>query len=297
MTAAATEARRQTRRQGAAIRALRPRQWTKNILLFAGLLFAGKLDEPTAWLAALTAFAAFCAVSSAAYLVNDVHDADADRLHPSKRFRPIASGELSPQRAFALAALLSAAGLGLAATTGWETVAMLAGFGAVQLAYTFGLKLLAFVDVLAISGLFVLRAAAGAAAVTVRISPWLLVCTTLLALFLGLAKRRAELIRVSAARTPGRQVLGQYPLGLVDRLVHATAFASIAAYAFYAFESPDSAMAVTIPFVVVGLCRYLYVIEYRDLGEEPDHVLLSDPAIIGSVVCWVAVAATVLAKS
>jgi 4-hydroxybenzoate polyprenyltransferase len=297
MTVAATQARRQARHQSAAIRALRPRQWTKNILLFAGLLFAGKLDEPTAWLAALAVFAAFCAVSSAAYLVNDVHDADADRLHPSKRFRPVASGELSPRRAFALAALLSAAGLGLAATTGWVTVAMLAGFGAVQLAYTFGLKLLAFVDVLAISGLFVLRAAAGAAAVNVRISPWLLVCTTLLALFLGLAKRRAELIRVSAARTPGRQALGQYPLPLVDRLVHATAFASIAAYASYAFESPDSAMAVTIPFVVAGLCRYLYVIEYRDLGEEPDHVLLSDPAIIGSVVCWVAVAATVLARS
>src|ERR1700686_2670415 len=102
MTVAATQARRQARHHSAAIRALRPRQWTKNILLFAGLLFAGKLDEPTAWLAALAAFAAFCAVSSAAYLVNDVRDTDADRLHPSKRFRPVASGELSPRRAFAL---------------------------------------------------------------------------------------------------------------------------------------------------------------------------------------------------
>ncbi|HSC51220.1 MAG TPA: hypothetical protein VLD16_13230 [Gaiellaceae bacterium] len=149
---------------------------------------------------------------------------------------------------------------------------------------------------LAIAGLFVLRAAAGAAAVGVRISPWLLVCTSLLALFLALAKRRAELVRVTGSRSVGRAALERYSLPLVDRLVHATAFACIAAYALYGFEAPEAAMALTIPLVAAGVCRYLFVTQYRELGEEPEQVLLSDPVLIGSVLCWVAVAGTVLAR-
>lgn len=149
---------------------------------------------------------------------------------------------------------------------------------------------------LAIAGLFVLRAAAGAAAVGVRISPWLLVCTSLLALFLALAKRRAELVRVTGSRSVGRAALERYSLPLVDRLVHATAFACIAAYALYGFEAPEPAMALTIPLVAAGVCRYLFVTQYRELGEEPEQVLLSDPVLIGSVLCWVAVAGTVLAR-
>lgn len=296
MTTAVLTERRRAERLPAAIRALRPRQWTKNLLLFAGLLFAGRLDDVSSWLAAATAFAAFCLVSSAFYLLNDLRDVDADRLHPTKRLRPIAAGELGRRRALLLAGLLAPAGLVLGAVLGWETLALLGGFAAVQLAYTFGLKRLAFIDVLVIAGVFVLRAAAGAAAVGVRISPWLLVCTSLLALFLALAKRRAELARVGAERSVGRAALDRYSLPLADRLVHAAAFASIAAYALYGFQSPEAAMAITIPLVAVGVCRYLFVTQYRELGEEPEQVLLSDPVLIGAVLCWVALAATLLAK-
>jgi 4-hydroxybenzoate polyprenyltransferase len=296
MTTAVLTERRRAERLPAAIRALRPRQWTKNLLLFAGLLFAGRLDDVSSWLAATTAFAAFCLVSSACYLLNDLHDVDADRLHPTKRLRPIAAGELGRRRAVLLAELFAPAGLVLGAVLGWETLALLGGFATVQLAYTFGLKRLAFIDVLVIAGLFVLRAAAGAAAIGVRISPWLLVCTSLLALFLALTKRRAELARVEAGQSAGREALERYSLPLADRLVHAAGFATIGAYALYAFQSPKAAMALTIPLVGVGVCRYLFLTQYRELGEEPEQVLLSDAVVIGAVLCWVALAAALLAK-
>jgi 4-hydroxybenzoate polyprenyltransferase len=182
----------------AALVSLRPRQWTKNLLLFAGIIFAAKLGDLSRWTEALAAFAAYCAASSASYLVNDVRDAPHDRTHPVKRARPIARGELSPRLAEVLAALLLFSAFLLVAPLGIASILFLCTFFALQAAYTLALKHVVLLDVMTIGGLFVVRAAAGAAAVEVRISPWLLLCTALLALFLALAKRRGELVLVGA---------------------------------------------------------------------------------------------------
>jgi len=287
---------RAARSWSAALRALRPRQWTKNLLLFAGIVFAAKLGDGVRWLEAAAAFAAYCAASSTAYLVNDVRDREADRAHPLKRRRPVASGELSVRAALGLAAALATVALAVGSALGARSVAFLLGFAALQTLYTLGLKHLVVADVLAIAGLFVLRAAAGAVAVHVRISPWLLVCTGLLALFLALGKRRGELVLVESLATPGRRVLRTYSLAVLDRLLTAVAAATVAVYAAYTVSAHDlPTLPATIPFVAFGLGRYVYLLRRRGLGEEPDHVLVSDKPILLTVALWVVVSAAVLA--
>ena len=280
----------------AAVVALRPRQWSKNLLVFAGIVFAAKLGDAVRWGEALAAFGAYCALSSAAYLVNDLRDREHDRVHPVKRERPVARGELSVGAAVGLAALLGAAALAITGWLGWPSLGLAAGFAGLQLAYSFGVKHVVLVDVLAIGGLFVIRAAAGAEAVDVRISPWLLLCTALLALFLALAKRRGELVLVGARETPGRPVLEGYSLELVDQLVSVVAASTVIAYSLYTFTARDSkALMVTIPFVIFGVFRYLLLVHRDDLGEEPEQVLLTDIPIIVAVGGWVATAAVILA--
>jgi 4-hydroxybenzoate polyprenyltransferase len=283
-------------RARAALVALRPRQWTKNLLLFAGLIFAAKLGDVTRWLEALLAFVVYCAASSAAYLVNDVRDAPHDREHPIKRLRPVASGELSARAALVLATALAVLAFGGAAVLGWGSVAFLAAFLVLQAVYTGGLKHVVLIDVLAIAGLFVLRASAGAEAVDVRISPWLLICTGLLALFLALGKRRAELVLVGAEETPGRPVLEGYSLALVDQLVSVVAASTVIAYSLYTFTARDSkAMMATVPFVLYGVFRYLLLLHRRDLGEEPENVLLTDVPLLLTIAAWAATSAVILA--
>jgi 4-hydroxybenzoate polyprenyltransferase len=285
------------RRSGAhaAFLSLRPRQWTKNLLLFAGIIFAAKLGDATRWLEAVAAFAAYCAASSAAYLANDVRDAPHDRAHPVKRSRPIARGELSARAAYAIIGVLLAIAIALVAPLGLASLGFLAAFLFLQGTYTFRLKHVVLVDVMTIAGLFVLRAAAGAAGVHVRISPWLLLCTALLALFLALAKRRGELVLVGAEATPGRPVLAGYSLALVDQLVAVVAACTIIAYSLYTFTARDSkALMVTIPFVVFGVFRYLLLIHRQDLGEEPEEVLLRDAPILVCIAAWAVCAAVIL---
>jgi 4-hydroxybenzoate polyprenyltransferase len=306
-------------RARAALVALRPRQWSKNLLLFAGLLFAAKLGDATRWLEALLAFVVYCAASSAAYLVNDVRDAPHDREHPVKRLRPVSSGELPARTALAIAAVLVVLPFAGAAVLGLGAVAFLAAFLVLQAAYTAGLKHVVLIDVLAIAGLFVVRASAGAEAVDVRISPWLLICTGLLALFLALAKRRAELVLVGATAgsvagtaddarpggwgaegapgsTPGRPVLEGYSLALVDQLVSVVAASTVIAYSLYTFTARDSkAMMATVPFVVYGLFRYLLLLHRHDLGEEPENVLLTDVPLLLTIAAWAATCAIILA--
>ena len=277
----------------AAFVALRPRQWTKNLLLFAGILFAAKLGDAVRWLEAIAAFAAYCAASSAAYLVNDVRDADADRLHPVKRTRPIARGELDVRTALALAAALAVVALALAAALGPASLACMAAFATLQAAYSLRLKAVELVDVLAIAGLFVLRAAAGAIAVDVRISQWLLLCTFLLALFLALAKRRAEL-GLDGVRA--RATLEAYTPALVDQLLGIVAAATIAAYAGYTLAAHDTRWLIaTLPFVVHGLFRYLLLLHRRGLGEEPETRLVEDLPLLVTVAAWAAACAVILA--
>jgi 4-hydroxybenzoate polyprenyltransferase len=275
--------------------ALRPRQWTKNALLFAGIVFAAKLGDWMRWLEALAAFVAYCAASSAAYLVNDVRDADHDRAHPVKRSRPIARRELSARAAYAIAAALALLSIALVAPLGLPSLAFLAAFFVLQAAYTVRLKHVVLIDVMTIGALFVLRAAAGAAGVHVRISPWLLLCTALLALFLAFAKRRGELVLVGADATPGRPVLEGYSLELVDQLVSVVAASTVIAYSLYTFTARDSkALMATIPFVVFGVFRYLLLIHRRDLGEEPEEVLLRDRPILVCIAAWAICAAVIL---
>lgn len=280
----------------AALVALRPRQWLKNLLVFAGLVFATKLGDAGRWLEAVAVFVAYCAISSAAYIVNDLRDRADDRLHPVKRARPIARGELSPRAALWLAAGLAAVALALAGALGLVSIAFLLAFAALQAGYTLALKHMVLLDVLVIGALFVIRAAAGAAAVDVRISPWLLLCTALLALFLALAKRRGELVLVGAQRTPGRPVLEGYSLELVDQLLAIVASSTVIAYSVYTLTARDSkALLATVPFVIFGVFRYLLLVHRDDIGEEPEQVLLTDVPIIVAVAGWIITAAAILA--
>jgi 4-hydroxybenzoate polyprenyltransferase len=280
----------------AALVALRPRQWSKNLLVFAGIIFANKLGDPVRWAEALVCFVAYCAISSAAYLGNDVRDRHDDRLHPVKRSRPIARGELSVRTALLLAAALAVAAPLLVLPLGLTSVLLVFAFAALQAGYTLRLKHVVLLDVLAIAALFVVRAAAGAAAVDVPISAWLLLCTALLALFLALAKRRGELVLVGAGRTQGRPVLDGYSLELVDQLIGIVASGTVIAYAVYTLTAGHSrALLATVPFVVFGIFRYLLLMHRYDIGEEPEQVLLKDVPILLAVAGWIVTAAAILA--
>lgn len=281
----------------AALVALRPRQWTKNLLLFAGIVFAAETGDGRRWGLAVAAFVAWCAASSAAYLVNDVHDLDADRRHPAKRRRPVAQGELAPRAALALAALLAVAALGVTAALGPGTLACLVAFLGLQLAYTTVLKRIVLVDVVAIAGLFVLRAVGGARAVEVPVSGWLLVCTALLALFLGLGKRRAEL-GVVDGDDPGatRASLAHYDRRLLDVALALVAAATVVAYAVYALVARETvALVATVPLVALGVGRYLMLLRRGTRGEEPENVLLDDRPILVLVAVWALACAVILA--
>jgi 4-hydroxybenzoate polyprenyltransferase len=281
-----------------AVRAMRPRQWTKNVLLLAALLFAGKAAEAALWPQAIGAVIAFCALSSAVYVVNDIHDVRQDRLHPTKRLRPLASGDLSIASGVCLAALLVSIAFAVGAVVGSSFVVLLAVFAALQAAYTFALKRVPIVDVAAIALGFALRAAAGAAAVDVRTSAWLIVCTILLACFLGFAKRRGELVHVRAAGGGGRSVLALYTQPLLDVLAWVTALAAVASYVVYTVVARDQAeLLATVPFVAFGVARYLQLVHRRDLGEEPEVVLLSDVPILLTVTLWALTAMWILTTS
>ena len=280
------------------VRAARPLQWSKNLLVFAGIIFAVQLRDVGRWTESVLIFAAFCLASSASYLVNDARDAPEDRAHPIKRTRPIAAGELSVRAAIVGAALLALAAIAVAVPTGWEAVAFVVAFLLLQGAYSSGLKHVVLIDALVIATLFVLRAAAGAVGIDVRLSPWLVLCSGLLALFLALGKRRGELMLVMKEQTAGRRVLDGYSLDLVDQLVATVTAATISAYCIYTFTATDSsAMMLTIPFVVFGLFRYLYLVHQHDIGEEPDRVAVTDVPIIATIALWITSSAVILAVS
>lgn len=274
---------------------LRPRQWTKNLVVFAGIIFSGNIfNWPMQFKVWLT-FIAFCAVVGAGYLVNDVIDRDKDRVHPVKRTRPIASGRLGAGTALAVALFLVAVFIGGGLLVDPLLSAYLAAYLVLQLAYSLALKRLVIVDVLAISAGFVIRAVAGAAVIHVIISPWLVVCAMLLALFLALAKRRAELVMMEEEAAYHRSNLEQYSIELVDQMTVVTAAATVVSYALYSFTAFDSsAMMITIPFVLYGIFRYLYLVHRHLRGASPEQVLISDIPMLVDVVLWVVTAVAVL---
>ena len=272
------------------VRAMRPLQWTKNGIVAAALVFDRKLFELEPALRCLLAILCFCAVSSAIYLINDLKDIEADRHHPVKRHRPIAAGEVSPGFALAVAVSLLVAALAGAALNGLDFVAVIAGYAALMVAYSAGLKQLVILDVFAIAAGFVLRAAGGAVAIDVPISPWLYVCTLLLALFLGFGKRRNELATLDAAAVRHRANLEAYTIPFLDQLISVVASAVVMAYSIYTFAAPNvpdnHAMMLTIPFVAYAVFRYLFLIHRRDLGGSPEILLFTDRPLLICILGW-----------
>jgi 4-hydroxybenzoate polyprenyltransferase len=277
---------------------MRPRQWTKNLAVFAGIIFAGKLAQLSdVWLVGL-AFVAFCLVSSALYAFNDVLDAERDRQHPLKCQRPIASGRVSAGTALGIAAILGASGLLLSVALGMPFLACVVAYVVIQLAYGLWLKHVHIVDMLAISTGFVLRAVAGAVVISVPVSPWLVLCTGLLALFLAAAKRRHEILLLGEDSASHRPVLSEYSAELLDSFMVTLSAATVTSYALYTFfftgRGPKYLMMVTIPFVVYGVLRYQYLVLRREGGGSPEDVLLGDRPIMIDIALWIATAVAVL---
>lgn len=272
--------------------ALRPKQWTKNLLLFAGLLFT--LDQrhtPRDFQQATFGFLLFCGLSSTVYLVNDIVDRDADRLHPKKRRRPIASGELSVPAAAAGAGVLGLLCLLLCFVLGRAFGAIALTYFVLTALYTFRFKHVVIVDVLVLAAGFVLRAMAGAVLINVVISPWLILCTLMLALFLGLSKRRAELLAVEqGGGGTTRRILTEYSAALLDQMIVIVTSGCLMSYALYTIESPAAGrhkyLMLTIPFVIYGIFRYLYLMHRKQGGESPDAVLLEDRPLQINVLLW-----------
>jgi len=272
---------------------LRPFQWVKNLVVLVALGFSKHLFHPDAAARAALAFAVFCALASAVYLVNDILDLERDRLHPLKRSRPIASGALpvGVARIVALVLLLGALAGSLALGPRFEICA--GSYAALGFGYSLLLKHFVILDVLTVALGFVLRAVAGAVAIGVHFSPWLLVCTILLALFLGLAKRRHELVSLDDAAAH-RSSLAEYTPYLLDQMIAVVTASCLTAYAFYttAQETREKFhtghLSWTIPFVLYGIFRYLYLLYRRELGGNPSDLLLSDRALLANTLLWMA---------
>lgn len=269
----------------AAIATGRPKEWIKNVLVFAGLLFSGKFNQPHEVMEAVLAFVSFCLVSSAGYFVNDLIDVELDRKHPKKRFRPLAAGELSEGAALVAAPLLAAVAAALAfAAVNWEVGLMVVGYGVAQTAYSFGLKQIVIVDVMTLAGLFILRVAAGASAVDAHASEWLILCTGMLAAFLGFTKRRQEAVSEAHEGTSTRPVLEHYSLPFLDQMVSLVTTGTVISYAIYAVDSPlvGSRMMFTIPPVVYGIFRYLYLIYDRSDDRSTAAIVSEDRGMIAA---------------
>jgi 4-hydroxybenzoate polyprenyltransferase len=273
------------------IRAVRPEQWLKNGFVLSPLVFSGRaLIWDAQWRAAV-AFLAFCAVASAVYLMNDVLDREADRLHPRKASRPIASGLISVSSALTVAALLGAIGLAAGALAGLKVAAVLLSYLALNVLYGMWLKNVVIVDVFAIAAFFIMRLVAGAAAVNVKPSIWLLLCGGLLALYLGFAKRRHELVLLGGGSPTHRAVLANYSTTFLDQLSVVLLAVTIVSYIMYTLESDTArivgsdALSYSTAFVLYGVLRYLYLV-HRNEGGNPTETLLTDRSLLLAVILW-----------
>jgi 4-hydroxybenzoate polyprenyltransferase len=281
-------------RLGALIAALRPEQWTKNLIVFGAVIFGRRLFDVEALAAATAAFGVFCALSGVVYLINDVMDRDGDRLHPLKRHRPIASGALGVTTAVGVAAVLGTGALAAAWWLGGVFGGVATSYLVLLLLYSGPLKRIVILDVLSIAVGFVLRAIAGAVVIAVPISQWLLVCTILLALFLALSKRRHELVLLADGAAGHRPILAEYSPYLLDQMIGVVTASVLTAYIFYAI-SPETArkfetdlLGLTIPFPIYGIFRYLYLVHRRNEGGSPAATLVNDRPLLTCVVLWVA---------
>jgi 4-hydroxybenzoate polyprenyltransferase len=271
---------------------LRPHQWTKNLVVFAAPALSKHLFERGPLEKSVLAFVIFCALSGTVYLLNDVADLERDRLHPRKRLRPIASGALSPRAAVLLSLGLGLGSLGLSALLGLRFVLCAALYLALNILYSFRLKEIVILDVLSVSIGFVLRAWAGGEAIGVLVSDWLLVCTLLLALFLALAKRRHELVSLTTSASGHRKILAEYSPYLLDQMISVVTASCLIAYAVYTM-APETVqkyrterLAWTIPFVLYGIFRYLYLVHQKEKGGSPTDILVTDRPLLLNVFLW-----------
>lgn len=268
---------------------LRVKQWIKNLLLFGALIFTNNIFNGPLLFKTLTAFFLFSLVSSSLYIINDIRDRKEDKLHPGKKNRPIAAGAVPVSSALALSLILAAFAFTSAYMLSLPFFVILVSYAAISFAYSMKLKHVVLLDVLVVASGFVLRAAAGALVISVSISPWLLICTSLLALFVVLAKRRYELTTLTEA-SKHRKILNEYSLPLIDQMISIVTASTVIAYSFYAFTSPTAQqhnyLMLTIPFVLYAIFRYLYLIHKKNLGGSPETVFLKDIPMIVDVLLW-----------
>lgn len=288
------------------LRTMRPRQWTKNGIVFLAFIFSiGQqyhLSEGSTWvpklLESFVAFACFAMVSSADYLINDIRDIESDRAHPRKRLRPIPAGLLPIRTAWIAAVVLAVVGNAGAFALEWKMGLVVLTYTVLMIAYSYRLKHVVLIDLMVIAAGFVLRAMAGALAIDVPISPWLYVVTALGALFLGINKRRAELELLQADAGSHRPILDEYSTDLLDQMGSTVTAAVLMAYGLYTFTAEglptNHSMMLTIPFVLYGIFRYLYLVHTKNEGGSPEDVLLRDVPIMLTIIGWVATAAIVL---
>lgn len=275
---------------GALVRSMRPKQWPKNAFVFAAIVFDGQFFELPLLARTVLAALIFCLVSGVIYLVNDLVDIEKDRQHPKKRHRPLASGELSTTTAIVAAVAIMAVSLPLSFVLSSGFGAVVTGYFVLQVAYSFILKNLAIIDVLSVSAGFVLRAVAGAVVIDVTISPWLYVCTTLLALLISFSRRRHELVLLGGEAGNHRASLDDYSIHLLDHMIAVTAATTIIAYSLYTFLAPNvpanHAMMLTIPFVLYGIFRFLYLIHVHNEGGSPEEMFLQDKPLLINLGFW-----------
>jgi 4-hydroxybenzoate polyprenyltransferase len=271
---------------------LRPEQWTKNLLIFAGLIFGQRLLDGSAVLTSIAAFAVFCALSGVVYLVNDVADREADRQHPLKRHRPIASGAVPIRVALVTAAALTAVALAAAFRLRFEFGVVATAYVVLLGMYSGPLKHVVIIDVLTIAIGFALRAAAGALVLGVTIGPWLLIDTVLLALFLALSKRRHELVLLGDGAPHHRRILAQYSPYLLDQMISVVTASTLIAYTVFTLSAETAQrlgtpfLGFTVPFVLYGIFRYLYLVHQKRGGDSPAEMLLTDRPLLVCVALW-----------
>ncbi len=279
---------------------MRPHQWVKNGLLFAAIVFAQKLDDPRRFAVVCTAFALWCLMASAVYLWNDLFDLEEDRRHPEKASRPIASGELPVPIARLGCAALTVMALVGALLLDRHFALVLTVYALVNVAYTMKLKHVVILDVMTLASGFVLRAVAGGVVIGVEVSPWLVICTILLALFLGFGKRRHELVLLEGRASEHRPILEEYSPYFLDQMISVVTASTVVAYCLYTL-SPEVAsklhvrhLYLTVPFVLYGIFRYLYLVHQKGQGGNPSRVLLTDPPLITTIALWLVTAAIIL---
>lgn len=266
------------------LRLIRPKQWTKNLFVLSPVVFSGKWADPPSVLAAILAAVAFVLVSGAVYAINDAVDAEADRRHPTKRLRPVAAGQIGVTRARMFSAVLALAGLGLATVLGWPAALVATAYLLLNLGYSIRLKHMPLIDVLVISGGFLLRVTAGCVAIRVEPSVWLLLCTAFLSLFIALVKRRQELARGNGNAT--RKVMAGYSLPLLDQFITSMLATTVMTYLLYAHSVHHPLFMLTVLFVVYGLFRYLHILHFSDTAERPEDAVFADLPLLVTVLLW-----------